>query len=142
VQFQSSNHLHLGHTRIMTPRSRLAVQVKSISLPTGVTIEYAEQGTTPCGTPVVFLHGVTDSWRSFEGVLAHLPLGLRAYALSQRGHGNSSRPEAGHLYHHMARDLRAFIDALRLPPAVVVDIRWAPWLLSSSPWTPRRKSRA
>jgi len=126
----------------MTPRSRLAVQVKSISLPTGVTIEYAEQGTTPCGTPVVFLHGVTDSWRSFEGVLAHLPLGLRAYALSQRGHGNSSRPEAGYLYHHMARDLRAFIDALRLPPAVVVDIRWAPWLLSSSPWTPRRKSRA
>jgi non-heme chloroperoxidase len=38
---------------------------KHITLPSGVGLEYVEQGR-PEGIPVVFLHGVTDSWRSFE----------------------------------------------------------------------------
>ena len=45
--------------------------VKSIALAGAVTVRYAEQGD-PSGAPVLFLHGVTDSWRSFEPVLPHL----------------------------------------------------------------------
>ena len=44
------------------------------------------------GVPVVLLHGVTDSWRSFEPVLDHLPAAVHAYALTQRGQGDASRP--------------------------------------------------
>jgi pimeloyl-ACP methyl ester carboxylesterase len=93
--------------------------LESVTVSGGITLEYAAQGPTT-GTPVIFLHGVTDSWRSFEGVLAKLPASMRAFAISQRGHGNSSRPAAGYLYQDMANDLRAFMDALHLPPAVVV----------------------
>jgi alpha-beta hydrolase superfamily lysophospholipase len=63
------------------------------------------------GVPVILLHGITDSWRSFEPVLPHLPASIRAFALSQRGHGDSERPAAG--YH--PRDFAADGDVLQLP---------------------------
>ena len=70
--------------------------------------------------PVVFLHGVTDSWRSLKVVLDRLPATLRALAITQRGHGDSSKPDEGYGYADMAEDLREFMDALGLPAAVVV----------------------
>jgi non-heme chloroperoxidase len=93
-------------------------RIESISLPASVTLHYARQGSGT-GTPLVFLHGVTDSWRSFEGLLSILPAEIPAYAISQRGHGDSSRPAAGYLYQDLASDLRFFMEALDLPPAVV-----------------------
>jgi non-heme chloroperoxidase len=92
---------------------------KFVSLSTGVRVEYVEQGHTD-GVTVVFLHGVTDSWRSFERVLPLLPPSIHAFAISQRGHGDSSRPEGGYLLADMSRDLRAFMDAVGLQQAVVV----------------------
>ena len=68
---------------------------KFVSLSTGVRIEYVEQGKGD-GVPVIFLHGVTDSWRSFERMLPLLPPDIHAFALSQRGHGDSSRPTSGY----------------------------------------------
>lgn len=93
--------------------------IKSIELPTGVTLEYAEQGDSS-GTPVLFLHGLSDSWHSFELILPLLPKSLHAFALTQRGHGDSSRPEAGYLFRDFAADVAAFMDALDLPSAVIV----------------------
>ena len=92
---------------------------KFVSLFTGVQMEYVDQGH-PGGTPVVFLHGGTDSWRSFERVLALLPQIIHAYAISARGHGDSSRPERGYLLLDMSADLLAFMDAVELEQAVIV----------------------
>lgn len=97
----------------------MITEVKSVELPTGVTLDYAGQGD-PSGVPVIFLHGLSDSWRSFELVLPHLPESVRAFALSQRGHGDSSRPEAGYRFHDFAADVAAFMDALGLEAAIVV----------------------
>jgi non-heme chloroperoxidase len=66
------------------------------------------------------LHGITDSWRSFELVLPHLPDSIHAIALTQRGHGDASRPAAGYRPHDFAADLAAFMDALHLEAAVIV----------------------
>lgn len=93
--------------------------VHSIALPTGVTLQYAEHGSST-GIPVIFLHGVSDSWRSFEHVFPHLPSSIRALAVTARGHGDSSRPVSGYRHTHMAEDLRAFMNAMELPSAVVV----------------------
>jgi pimeloyl-ACP methyl ester carboxylesterase len=91
---------------------------KFIDLSTGVRMQYVEQGDTD-GLPVVFLHGVTDSWHTFEQVLPLLPPSLHAFALSARGHGDSSRPDRGYLLSDMARDLGAFLDAKGLEQAVI-----------------------
>lgn len=69
---------------------------------------------------MLLLHGFTDSWRSFEPVLPHLPASIRAVALSQRGHGDADRPTAGYGPRDFAADVAAFIDALDLGRVVVV----------------------
>ena len=45
---------------------------------------------------------------------------IRALAISQRGHGQSGKPSHGYTYTDMSEDLRAFMDALGLPAAVIV----------------------
>jgi pimeloyl-ACP methyl ester carboxylesterase len=62
--------------------------MKSVELPNGVRLPYVEQGD-PSGVPVLLLHGITDSWYSFEPVLPHLPESIHAFALTQRGHGDA-----------------------------------------------------
>lgn len=93
--------------------------VKAVRLRTGVTLPYVEQGD-PAGVPVLLLHGVTDSWRSYEPVLPHLPASFRAFAVTQRGHGDADRPTEGYRTRDFAGDVGAFMDALGLERAVVV----------------------
>jgi pimeloyl-ACP methyl ester carboxylesterase len=100
-------------------RRTTASIVKSVELPGRVSLPYVEQGD-PSGVPVVLLHGFLDSWRSFEPVLSHLPESIHAFALTQRGHGDASRPKAGYGVPDFAADLTAFMDVLRLEAAVIV----------------------
>src|SRR5918994_40377 len=82
-------------------------KITSVELPTGVTLPYVAQGD-PAGVPVVLLHGGTDSWRSFQPVLPYLPSSIRAFALTQRGHGDARRPGSGYHPREFAADVAAF----------------------------------
>jgi len=93
--------------------------IESVELPNRVRLPYVEHGD-PLGVPVLFLHAIADSWRSFEPVLSHLPESIHTFALTQRGHGDASRPASGYRVHDFAADLEAFMDALHLEAAVVV----------------------
>ena len=94
-------------------------QVKSIHLSTGVQLQYAEKGK-PGGIPVIFLHGITDSWHSFESVLKELPGSIHAFAMTQRGHGDSERPQSGYSPKEFAADVAAFIRQMKLGKVIVV----------------------
>ncbi len=89
-----------------------------IDLPGRVALEAVLQGS-PAGYPVVFLHGATDSWRSFEPVLPQLPASIRAIALSQRGHGDSGRPDGDYDPSDFAADVAAVLDRLGIERAVI-----------------------
>src|ERR671914_762671 len=93
--------------------------IKSVELPHRVKLPYVEQGD-PSGVPMILLHGGTDSWRSFEPVLPHLPESIHAFALTQRGHGDADRPTTGYRQRDFAADVAAFLDALGLASAVIV----------------------
>jgi non-heme chloroperoxidase len=93
--------------------------VQSVELPNRVSLPYVEQGE-PSGVPVVLMHAIADSWRSFERLLSDLPESIHAFALTQRGHGDASRPARGYHPRDFAADLAAFMDALHLEAAVVV----------------------
>jgi pimeloyl-ACP methyl ester carboxylesterase len=97
----------------------MAPVVKSVELPGRVKLSYVEQGD-PSGVPMVLLHGVSDSWHSFEPVLPHLPASIHAFALTQRGHGDSDRPATGYRTRDFAADVEAFVNAHGLGPVVVV----------------------
>jgi pimeloyl-ACP methyl ester carboxylesterase len=84
-----------------------------------VRLNYVESGD-PRGTPVVLLHGYTDSWRSFERVLPNLPSSLRVFAVTMRGHGGSGKPVSGYAPTDFAADVAAFLDAVGVDSAVIV----------------------
>ena len=97
----------------------VAPVIRSVELPNQVKLPYVEQGDSS-GVPVVLLHPIADSWHSFERVLPHLPNSIHAFALTQRGHGDASRPPEGYRPHDFSADLTAFMDALYLQGAVIV----------------------
>ena len=92
--------------------------LQSVELPSGVRLQYAEQGD-PAGVPVLMLHGVTDSWRSFEPVLPHLPRStarVRTEPARPRRRGG-----AGHRLSHarLRRGRRGVQDVLGLRRVVI-----------------------
>ncbi|HEY0751704.1 MAG TPA: alpha/beta hydrolase, partial [Chitinophagaceae bacterium] len=110
------NPEHIDHNYPASQEKK--IQVKRIPLSTGVELEYAEQGIDG-STIIIFLHGITDSWHSFETVLSYLPDDLHAIAISQRGHGNSARPAQGYTTRDFADDVAAFIKQKNLGPVVI-----------------------
>jgi non-heme chloroperoxidase len=88
-------------------------------LATGSASSMSSRGTAG-GVPVVMLHGISDSWRSFERVLPHLPPSVRAIAVTQRGHGDSSKPDTGYRTRDFAADVAALADGLGLERFIVV----------------------
>lgn len=92
---------------------------KSIELPNQVTISYLETGTAS-GIPILLLHGLADSWHIFELLIHFLPKSLHLYALTQRGHGNSSRPDSGYATRDFEEDLVMFMKAINIEKAVIL----------------------
>jgi pimeloyl-ACP methyl ester carboxylesterase len=107
------------HAETLQAVQSAAPRLSRIALSTGVELEYLEQGSRD-GDPIVFLHGYTDSYRSFDQNLPTFPRNARVYALSQRGHGNSSKPESGFTPADFAADVIAFMDAKGLSRATLV----------------------
>lgn len=93
--------------------------IETVPLPHGIALQVAAQGD-PAGVPVLLLHGYADSWRSFAGVLPHLPECFRVVAPTLRGHGDSDRPESGYRVRDFAADVAALMEVLALPPTVIV----------------------
>ena len=94
----------------MTPRF--------LRLPDGRAFELVEQGRRG-GTPLLLLHGITDTWRSFEPVLPFLPKDWHVVSLSQRGHGGSDAA-GSYRTRDFAADAAAVMQALGMAPAIVV----------------------
>ena len=69
---------------------------------------------------MLLLHGVTDSWHSFERVLPYLPHTVHAFAVTQRGHGDADRPTTGSRTRDFAADVAALARTFDLGPAVIV----------------------
>ena len=86
----------------------------------GARIRYVEHGA---GAPVVLVHGFTGSIeRSWvdTGVLPSLGRDHRVIALDLRGHGKSDAPHEPAAYEHIAQDVIALMDHLRIPRAHIV----------------------
>lgn len=95
------------------------VAVKAARLRSGLVLPYAQAGR-PEGVPVVFVHGLADSWWTFEPLLRRLPAALCGYAPTQRGHGDAGRPPDGYGPQDFADDLVEFLDAVEVRRTVLV----------------------
>ena len=93
------------------PQLRFATRLGS-----GPRVHYGEQGD-PGEEPIVFLPAYTDSWFSWSRVLPLLPARYHAYAVDQRGHGDSERPDCCYAVEDFAADVVAFLDAVGIERA-------------------------
>lgn len=96
----------------------MSFKTKTIRLPSGVVLPYAEQGNAD-GLTVVFVHGLSDSHLSYGPLFDALPKSLHAIAVTMRGHGDATKPERGYAPEDMASDLAAFLDALNIGRVVL-----------------------
>jgi non-heme chloroperoxidase len=102
----------------MNREPAMPTTVSHARLPNGLRIEYAGQGRRG-GPSLLLLHGITDTWRSFEPVLPWLPTDWHVVSMTQRGHGGSSSA-ASYRTREFAADAAALIATLELPPVLVV----------------------
>jgi non-heme chloroperoxidase len=95
------------------------VRFDTTQLATGPRLHYAEQGD-PTGEAIIFLQGYSDSWFSFSRVLPLLSPEYHAFALTQRGHGDSDKPECCYTPNDFAADVDAFMDTVGIDEATLV----------------------
>jgi non-heme chloroperoxidase len=107
--------MHNAISDTASPQLRFA----TTRLTTDVTLHYAERGN-PTGEAIIFLHGYSDSWFSYSRVLPLLSPEYHAFALTQRGHGDSDKPECCYTVDDFAADVNAFMDAVSIEEATVV----------------------
>ena len=98
-----------------------SIRFVTTPLSTGVRLHYAEQGN-PTGEAIVFLHGYSDSWFSFSRVLPLLSPEYHVFALTQRGHGDSDKPECCYAPDDFAADVDAFMEKVSIEEATVVGV--------------------
>ena len=99
--------------------TQTTIRFSDARLSTGVRLHYAEQGD-PSGEAIVFLHGYSDSWFSFSRVLPLLSAEYHAFALTQRGHGDSDKPQCCYKPEDFAADVNAFMEAVGIDEATLV----------------------
>ena len=107
---------------------------------TGETaIHYASCPAPPGanGPTVLFIHGITGRFATWEQVSEPIRKGNRAIAVDLRGHGRSGRTTGKYRLPDYARDMAALIDGLKLGPVNVVGhslgAMTALWLAASRP---------
>ena len=88
-------------------------------LSTGLRLHYAEQGDRE-EEAIIFLHAYADSWFSYGRVLPLLSPAYQAFALDQRGHGDSDKPECCYAADDYAADVDAFMEAVGIDEATLV----------------------
>ena len=116
---------------LLAAQEPISFSKQQVELPTGISIAYVEAGD-PKGEPVIFLHGYTDTSRSFLPTIRHLAElrpDLRVFAPDLRGHGESSMPDPESCraapeecfgMADFAVDALAFMDAMGIDRAHVV----------------------
>jgi pimeloyl-ACP methyl ester carboxylesterase len=100
----------------MPPESR-AFQEKDVTLPNGLKLHYYEwPGPRP---NLVLLHPSSGYGRMWEWTVRDLGSRCHVYALDQRGHGDSGRPDGDYSAEEYAHDLYLFFEKVGIDKAIV-----------------------
>src|SRR4051812_31795181 len=84
----------------------------------GVRLHYLDWGGK--GDTILFLHGSGDTPHIYDDLAPKFTNQFRALGLTRRGHGQSEKPATGYDTATRVEDIRQFLDALKIPRAIVV----------------------
>jgi pimeloyl-ACP methyl ester carboxylesterase len=92
-------------------------QTHDVRLPAGHSLRYYEWPGS--GTNLVLLHGSGSYGLQWEWVAEHLSDRFRVFAVDQRGHGDSGRPDGEYSAEEYAEDIHQMVDTLGLGRIVI-----------------------
>ncbi len=84
----------------------------------GISIHYTRTGGNKL--PLILLHGLMANGVCWTGLARVLEKEYDVIMPDARGHGNSSVPDFGYQYEDHANDVAGLINALRLPPPILL----------------------
>jgi non-heme chloroperoxidase len=91
---------------------------RTVNVGHGITLHYLEAGS---GTPVIFVHGSLSDAEYWNDQIVPFAQHYRVFAYSRRyNYPNVNPPGTGYSAVVDAEDLKGFIEALNLAPAVVI----------------------
>lgn len=91
---------------------------RHVSLKSGINMAYLEAGPEG-GPPLILLHGLGDTSRSWTLLLPELARRNRVYALDLRGHGQTDGPACCYALPDLAYDVVTFMDAMKIESAAI-----------------------
>ena len=97
----------------------MVLKLQRMLLPNNREFSYIEAGD-PLGIPIILLHGLGDSCRTFERLFEHLPDRIRAIAFTQRGHDGIDSSGATYRTQDFEADLLVFMNALAIKKAFIL----------------------
>jgi pimeloyl-ACP methyl ester carboxylesterase len=97
----------------------LVLKLQKMLVPDNREFSYIEAGD-PLGIPLILLHGLGDSCRTFEALIEHVPGRIRAIAFTQRGHDGIDPPEASYKTLDFEADLLDFMNAAAIKKAFIL----------------------
>lgn len=89
-------------------------RLETIALSTGVALPVLLCGDLRSATPLLLLHGYSDSHLSMQPLIDSLPESVPILAPTQRGHGDAEKPPGGYAIVDLANDVTALLDAFGL----------------------------
>ena len=90
---------------------------KDLTLTNGLKLHYYEWPGP--GPALIFLHPSSGYGRMWEWTADHLGSRFHIYALDQRGHGASGRPDGDYSAEEYANDLQLFVSAIGVERAIL-----------------------
>lgn len=87
----------------------------------GLTWHYVEAGE---GEPIVFLHGLPESWYSWHYQLEALSGEYRVIAIDLKGYGQSDKSDGDYSAGQVAEEVLALVDAIGLERFNLVSHDW------------------
>lgn len=87
----------------------------------GTRLHYRDEGPRD-GAPVVFSNSLGTDLRLWNGIIGHLPDGLRIIRYDKRGHGLSDSPNGPYTMGALIGDIEALLDHLEIRDALFVGL--------------------
>ncbi len=86
-----------------------------------IRLHYRDEGD-PQGLPVIFSNSLGTDLRLWDGVVSHMPDGLRIIRYDTRGHGLTSAPDGAYFMGDLVQDAAQLLDQLGVKNCVFVGL--------------------
>lgn len=108
----------MSYKKFIKPVFKSGYTEKSIQLPDGDTLAYAESKDTSL-QPLLLIHGQTGAWQDYAPILPEVATKYHVFAIDCHGHGKSSKNPEKYNAKNIAKDIAWFVEHAINKPIII-----------------------